>query len=99
MRDVVVVKGQSLIDICTQELGGIDRIMEVCDLNDISLDAAIEPGTIIRIPDVKGFELDVASKIGLAGNYVNTMPLVDLPDDDILDGIDFMAIEDNFIIR
>ena len=51
-RQIIVEYGQSLIDMCVQELGTADALFVVCGLNDLEYDADLHAGQVLTLPDL-----------------------------------------------
>lgn len=52
MKQVEVVRGQTIFDIAIKECGDIRATAEIANLNDISETSKLESGTIITVPDI-----------------------------------------------
>jgi len=102
MKEVVVARGQTILDICLQEAGSLDAMFALCDLNNIMPDDVLAPGQIIKVPEPSGSGLDVAIQLGMSGKYVNTQLGAEMPNDvpgDQPTGINHWAIEVDFIVQ
>jgi hypothetical protein len=91
----IVTLGQSLQDITCQEYGSVEAIFEVMNDNGIeSMDEVLATGTKLRFDSTKVVNADVAAY--LKGNKIriNTHP-----DTEQGQGIDFMEIEKDFIVK
>ncbi|MDF7813600.1 hypothetical protein [Hymenobacter sp. YC55] len=42
--------GQSLLDICLQELGTLDALFDLADANGISITELLTPGQVLQVP-------------------------------------------------
>lgn len=45
--------GQNLIDIAMQEYGSAEAVIKICQDNNISVGAVVEPGTVIELDTTK----------------------------------------------
>lgn len=92
MKSVKVEYGQTLIDICVQELGDATRVFEVAELNNTNITADIDPGTMIIVPD---FAPKKANIVKLFSNP-SIKPASANADNENEEGIEIWAIEDDF---
>ena len=51
MQFIKLGEGQAVIDIAMQELGDVERLFELCLLNDVNITDELEPGTVFTVPD------------------------------------------------
>lgn len=51
MRVIKVLSGQSVFDIALQELGSVLGILEIAQLNGISVTETLTPGQTLNVPD------------------------------------------------
>lgn len=46
----IVSAGQSLLDVCLQELGAVDALYELADANGLTITATLRPGQQLQVP-------------------------------------------------
>ena len=51
MNKVIITEGQSLLDVCLQELGSLDSLLELADYNSLAITDDLEPGQLVLKPD------------------------------------------------
>jgi|SRR4051812_9186621 hypothetical protein len=106
MNKVTVSYGQTWLDIAMQELGDIERTMELVQLNNRALSNELEAGEVLLVP---GFDSKKRSIIQLFRNAANkpasayTPVAAEQPDqpdqpDPIDEGIGRWAIENDFVL-
>jgi len=95
MKEVKILFGQTIIDIAMQELGDASRIFEVADLNNISVTSDLVPGSLIAVPN------PAPEKSNIVKLFSNPAlkPASMQTDNEDEDGIEFWAIEDDFIVQ
>lgn len=92
-----VLHNQSLLDFALHHCGKLESLFELCLVNGISATDEITPGTLLVVPDTTDKADDIVNfykfkKIEPACDFVgNTLP-------DILTGIDYMIIGNDFIV-
>jgi hypothetical protein len=97
MQTIKVQAGQSLFDIAVQYLGDVERVFEIADINGLMTTNEVEPGTWLVVPDLdmaKRYVVDAFSKRNLSPASITDSGI----EAAALDGIDYWAIEDDFII-
>lgn len=47
---IQVSAGQSLLDICLQELGSLDPLYELADANSLTISEPLRPGQLLQVP-------------------------------------------------
>ena len=94
MKAITILDNQELIDIAMQELGDVERVFELCLLNNLSLTAVLNADDIILVPD---FDQD-KKRIVTQFSHKSLAPASG--DDMVLlvesGGIGFMQIGNNF---
>lgn len=50
MKQTTVSSGQSLIDVCLQELGTLDSLFDLADANGITITQLLTPGQVLQVP-------------------------------------------------
>ncbi len=95
---ITIIDKQNLLDIALQGTGTIESVFEIGLKNNVSITDEIVPGTTIEIPDFLLQNKDVL-------NYYNQnliLPATGSNDEnigvEILEGIDYWAIGDTFIV-
>lgn len=96
MKDVKVLYQQTITDIAVQELGDAERAIEIAALNGLSLTTALQAGQILTVPD---FDITKADTVQLFTN--KALAPASFADDDFdeNEGIDFWALEIDFIVQ
>lgn len=100
MTKVTVSYGQTWFDIAMQELGDIERTVELAQLNGRSITDALEAGEVLNVP---GFDSTKRSIVQLFLTQANkpasgdTSIAVD-PETGGNEGIEFWALENEFIV-
>jgi hypothetical protein len=98
MTKVTVAYGQTWLDIAMQELGDIERTIELAQLNGRSITDALEAGEILNVPD---FDTSRRSIVQLFRNNANKPASGDNMIADtgtVGEGIEFWAIENDFVV-
>ncbi len=94
---VSVLYNQQLIDLAIQALGDVERVYELCLLNDLPLTALLTPGQLIKVP------VFATSKRLIVGMYTNPSYAPGSNDDEDAypqlppGGIGYMQIGNDFI--
>lgn len=70
-KQVTVQSGQTLTDICVQELGDATRLNEVAIMNSLLASVELVPGQIIKVPEVSAEKLELLKlfKINKPASY------------------------------
>jgi len=97
-----VLNNQSLFDLAVQEFGSAESAMEIALLNDLSITDRLVPGQELELPKISVFEnkenVNYYSKNNItpatSESIEGTEEIIN-----VLDGIDYMIIEDTFIVR
>jgi hypothetical protein len=50
MISTTISAGQSLLDVCLQELGTLDALFDLADANGLSITAPLRPGQVLQVP-------------------------------------------------
>jgi len=98
MNKVTVSYGQTWLDIAMQELGDIERVIELAQLNNKSFTDILEAGKVMYVPDpdpsksriIRLFRTD-ANKPASGVTSATTSSTTG-------EGIEFWAIENDFIV-
>jgi hypothetical protein len=95
-KGLTVGEGQTLIDIAMQFLGDASRAFEIADLNGLSITDNLTPGQTLIIPE------PAIDKIKIVAAFAGLQP-ASMDDenvlDEVFDGIDYWAIEEDFIVQ
>jgi hypothetical protein len=100
MTKVTVSYGQTWFDIAMQEMGDVERTIELAQLNGRSITDPLEAGEVLMVPD---FDSAKKSIVQLLRNKANnpasgdTLIAVD-PDTGSNEGIEFWALENDFVV-
>jgi hypothetical protein len=99
MTKVTVSYGQTWLDIAMQELGDMERAMELALLNDRSITDELQAGEELIVPD---YDLEKRSIIQLFRNAANKPASSDTfsaaEPDTTGEGIEFWALENDFVV-
>ena len=99
MAKVTVSYGQTWLDIAMQELGDVERVMELTLLNGRSLTDSLQAGEVLNVPD---FDVSKRRLIQLFANSANKPASGESFNADdavsIGEGIEFWAIENDFVV-
>lgn len=98
MKTIVVIQGQTLIDIAMQELGDASRLRELALLNNLNITSEITPGQTLLVPD---YALDKKDTVKILTNPFNNPASGANPNSEIIIpvGIEFWSIENDFIVQ
>ncbi len=96
MKDVATLYGQTVSDIAIQELGDAERAMEIAELNGLSISTELTPGLILQVPDYERNKIDV---VQLFTNKALAPASMDVLSSDLDEGIDYWALELDFIVQ
>ena len=69
---ILVSSGQSLLDVCLQELGGVAAFFDLADANGLTLTDALAPGQQLAIPASDKARPDLAALFTARAYRVNT---------------------------
>ncbi len=95
-RIIEIGEGQCLIDVAMQYCGNALRVFDIAALNDLlSITDIIEPGTLISIPETWIEDQKAEAVYSDTGLYPAS---VDEVQAEILDGIDYWIIEEDFVV-
>jgi hypothetical protein len=100
MTKVTVSYGQTWLDIAMQELGDIERTIELAQLNGRSITDPLEAGEILIVPDFDSAKKRIVQLLRNKANNpasAHTLIAVD-PDTGGNEGIEFWAIENEFVV-
>lgn len=94
--EIKVLDGQTLVDIAVQELGDASRVMEIAELNEINITDDLEAGQIIQVPV---YESSKRSIVNLFRDFCNRPACGITIQEAKNEGIDFWAIENDFVVQ
>lgn len=97
LRIIEIGEGQALVDVAMQYCGNAEKQFEVAELNGLSITEDIIPGTSLFVPD-----LEIENKKVFAAFNDNQLWPASKEEDwdgNLLDGIDYWIIEEDFIIQ
>lgn len=97
MQTIKAGEGQTLIDVAMQHLGEAALLFDVAELNGLQITDELTPGQLIILPDAAIDKLRVVREFSSRGLEPSS-----LYSDDVferLQGIDYWAIEDDFIVQ
>lgn len=97
-KKIIISEKQTLLDIAIQETGSLESVFEIAEANGLVVSDILEPGLELKIPGGLIIDTDVFSFFQSNGLF----PANGYSDDELqekFDGIDFWAIEDDFIVQ
>ncbi len=100
MQVIKTGEGQTLLDIAMQYTGDVSRAVEIAHLNGLQLTDDLEAGMELQVPEAAIDKQYIAE--AFAENDLHPASgETELPnaDDEVLEGIDYWTIEDDFIIQ
>ena len=91
MNKVIIAQGQSLMDFTNKHCGSLDRLIEVALVNGLAITDHPKAGTELLVPDVQTdvTKYFITNGIVPAAAHESSEP----------DGINYMAVEVDFIIQ
>lgn len=98
MQHIKAGEGQTLIDIAMQYCGDAMRLFEIAELNNLDITDDLTGGQTLIVPDE---EID-KNKIVIEFSKFDLVPSSKDDEADIivrLEGIDYWAIEDDFVVQ
>ena len=98
MQIIKVGEGQTLIDIAMQYCGDALRVFDVADLNGLQITDDLEPGSELKVPDAAIEKRAVVIEFSRLSLFPASIEDID-PGDEQLEGIDYWAIDDDFIVQ
>lgn len=91
------LNGQTWVDLVLQELGDEMRLFELCDLNDAGITDDLLAGAVIDCPDYESVKRNIVSTLR-ASKPASASYLTLGPGEPLEEGIEFWAIEYDFIV-
>ena len=92
----IIIDQQNLLDIAVQETGTLETVFELAAYNGLSITEVVSPGTGLEIPETDTvtdvYNYYKANKIWPASGN-------DLTEIEILEGIDYWAVNVDFIVN
>lgn len=98
MKSVVVISGQSVMDIAMQEYGCVNGVMWICADNAIRPDVHLDPGRFLHIREAEDMtqeDIDLCNTEAVQLIQEDKLATSDVDD---YDGVGFWIIEDDFIV-
>ena len=98
MREVIVLGGQSVVDVAIQEYGCINGVLWICQDNRIRPDVHLDAGDVLLIRDESDMtqaDIDLCNSTASALIREEKLATSDVDD---YDGIGFWILEDDFIV-
>ena len=96
MKEVKVLKNQTLVDLAVQELGDASRAVELAVLNEMQVTDHLVAGTLVTVPD---YERGKRSMVTLFADDSNKPASASSGYENDLEGIDYWQIENDFIVQ
>ncbi len=96
MKTVIVLDGQTLIDIAEQELGDPERTMEIAVLNGLSPTACLVSGSKLFVPD---YDPSKRTLVKMFSQPYNKPASCFCDDKGNKGGIGYWYIENDFIVQ
>jgi hypothetical protein len=95
---IQVSAGQSLIDVCLQELGSLSALFDLADANGIPITALLQPGQLLQVPasalsrpEVAAYYAQRRQRVNVPDPQLPGAPIILPPDEP--DGGDFLKID------
>ena len=99
MNKVTVSYGQTWLDIAMQELGDMERAIELAQLNNRAITDDLQAGEVLMVPDFDSEKRDIVQLFGNSANKPASGESFTAADAEAgLEGIEFWAIENDFIV-
>jgi hypothetical protein len=100
MIKVTVSYGQTWFDIAMQELGDIERVVELAQANGRSITDALEAGEVLNVPAFDSTKRSIVQLFLTQANKPASgdTSIVADPDTGGNEGIEFWALENDFIV-
>ena len=98
MTKVIVSYGQTWLDIAMQELGDIERVVELVQLNNQSLTTPLEAGTVLNVPDPDPSKNRIIRLFRTDANKPASGVTSATASSTTGEGIEFWAIENDFVV-
>lgn len=93
---IKVLYQQTITDIAVQELGDAERAVEIAALNGLSLTTLLQAGQTLEVPD---FDISKTDVVQLFSNKALAPASRDEAESNQDEGIDFWALEVDFIVQ
>ena len=68
----IISAGQSLADVCLQQLGTLDALFALADANGLSISDALAPGQVLQVPATVLSQPQVAAYFSGRAQRINT---------------------------
>jgi hypothetical protein len=100
MAKVTVSYGQTWLDIALQELGDVERVVELVMLNGRSLTDNLQAGEVLTVPDFDATKRRLVKLFVNAANKPASGDSFTAQDNTVSagEGIEFWAIENDFVV-
>ena len=72
MSQTIITAGQSLVDVCLQELGSVAALFELAAANGLTITDALTPGQVLVVPASLNARPEVAAYFAGRGQRLNT---------------------------
>ncbi len=95
----LIKKHQTLLDFATQRTGKAEGLFDVAVLNGLSITEEPVPGAALKVPEItEGKQLQVINFFIESG--LDIMSFVkNVATEEVLSGVDYWAIEEDFIVQ
>ena len=99
MNKVTVSYGQTWLDIALQELGDMERVIELALLNDRAITDDLQAGEELMVPDFDSTKRDIVQLFGNSANKpASGDTFIAAEPDSNGEGIEFWALEYDFVV-
>lgn len=99
MRSIEIGEGQTLIDIAMQYCGDALRVFDVAELNGLQITDDLVPGEFLKVPDAEIDKEKITIEFSNYGLQPASRPDTFDEAGDEPEGIDYWAIDDDFIVQ
>lgn len=98
MTKVTVSYGQTWLDIAMQELGDTERALELAQLNGRAITDDLQSGEVLLVPDYDLEKRNIIQVFRNAANRPASGDTLSAEPDSTGEGIEFWALENDFIV-
>lgn len=96
---VTVKHNQSVIDLAVQYTGTAENAFKIAHANNISVDAYLAPGSVLEIPKTVNISTEIRDYFLNKNHQPATHEEVMNESENVLEGISYWIINQNFIVQ